>query len=61
MHHLLSSLTVRSVGDIVAGIWAIMLMMQVGLFDVLMRFVEPSSKDIFYSCIRRQLFFVMHY
>ena len=54
MQHLLSRLSMRFVGDIVAGVWTIVLMMQVGLFDFPVSFIEPGSKDVFYSCVRRQ-------
>jgi hypothetical protein len=54
MQYLLSRLTMRSVGDIVAGVWTIVFMMQVGLFDFLVGFIEPSTEDVFYSCVRWQ-------
>jgi hypothetical protein len=29
-------------------------MMHVGLFDFLVGFIEPGTKDVFYSCVRRK-------
>ena len=54
MQDLLSRLTMRFVGDIVAGVWTIVFMMHVGLFDFLVGFIEPGTKDVFYSCVRRK-------
>ena len=61
MQDLLSRLTMRSVGDIVAGVWTIVFMMQVGLFDFLVGFIEPGTKDVFYSCIRRKQLISIRY
>lgn len=47
VQHLLPRLTMRSIRDIMSGIWTVVLMVQVCLFDFLVCIIESCAKDVF--------------